>query len=154
MSRQLQTISVMYSHLLSALCIVVLGSLFGVVSRKDMRPLGCTIHKAHRMRGTMAFRKHRPWASIRELLNPSFFEKIFSYLTSEFRWNRFQCNINETLIRQTAIQMKNLGFLDAGYNFMNIDDCWLTKTRGSDGQLVTDPVKFPSITRTRLNSLH
>ncbi|KAF8899109.1 glycoside hydrolase superfamily [Infundibulicybe gibba] len=41
-------------------------------------------------------------------------------------WNRFACNINETLIRQTATQMKSLGFLAAGYNYVNIDDCWNT----------------------------
>jgi alpha-galactosidase len=40
--------------------------------------------------------------------------------------------------------MKELGFLDAGYTFMNIDDCWLTNTRDANGNLVTDPVKFPS----------
>lgn len=142
----------MYSHLHSALCIVVLGLSLGVASWKDLQPFGCTTNRVCRMRGIMAFRKRRPWASIRELINP--LTRRSSYLTSESRWNRFQCSINETLIRQTATQMKNLGFLNAGYNFMNIDDCWLTKTRGTNGQLVTDPVKFPSISRTRSNSSH
>lgn len=60
------------------------------------------------------------------------------------RWNRFACNINEALIRDTATQMKNLGFLTAGYNYVNIDDCWNTKSRDASGQLVVDSTKFPS----------
>lgn len=61
------------------------------------------------------------------------------------RWNRFACNINEALIRDTATQMKTLGFLTAGYNYINIDDCWNTKSRDASGQLVVDSTKFPSV---------
>lgn len=60
------------------------------------------------------------------------------------RWNRFACSINETLIRQTALEMKNSGFLDAGYKYINLDDCWNTKGRDANGQLVVDLAKFPS----------
>ncbi|KAG6919034.1 hypothetical protein DXG01_009744 [Tephrocybe rancida] len=59
-------------------------------------------------------------------------------------WNRFACNINETLIRDTAAQMDQLGFLAAGYTFVNIDDCWNTKSRDSLGKLVVDSKKFPT----------
>jgi alpha-galactosidase len=60
-------------------------------------------------------------------------------------WNRFKNNISERLINDTATQMKSLGFLDAGYNYINLNDCWLLKGRGSDGHLVPDPMKFPSM---------
>ncbi|KAF8167401.1 glycoside hydrolase family 27 protein [Crassisporium funariophilum] len=69
-------------------------------------------------------------------------------------WNRFACSINETLIRNTATQMKQLGLLAAGYNFINIDDCWLTTQRSSSGHLVPDPVKFPSGMKALTDFLH
>lgn len=50
--------------------------------------------------------------------------------------------------------MKELGFLDAGYTFINIDDCWLTKTRDANGLLVTDPVKFPTGLKNLTDFLH
>src|SRR4051812_43873986 len=39
-------------------------------------------------------------------------------------WNKFQCNINEDFIRRTADAMVSLGMKDAGYQYINIDDCW------------------------------
>ncbi len=38
--------------------------------------------------------------------------------------NRFGCNINETLIRQTADLLVSTGLADKGYKFLNLDDCW------------------------------
>ncbi|GLB35796.1 putative alpha galactosidase A [Lyophyllum shimeji] len=69
-------------------------------------------------------------------------------------WNRYACNINETLVRETANQMKNMGFLAAGYNYINIDDCWNTKTRDSSGRLVVDATKFPSGMKNLTDFLH
>jgi len=59
-------------------------------------------------------------------------------------WNAFGCDVNETLIRETADFFVTSGLKDAGYQFVNIDDCWSTMERGADGRLVPDPVKFPS----------
>ena len=39
-------------------------------------------------------------------------------------WNRFRCNINETLIRQTADLLVSLGLAAKGYRYVNLDDCW------------------------------
>ncbi len=36
------------------------------------------------------------------------------------------------------------GYAKAGYNLISLDDCWLDKTRGLDGRLRPDPVRFPS----------
>jgi alpha-galactosidase len=58
-------------------------------------------------------------------------------------WNAFGCNVDEQLIKQTADFFVTSGLKDAGYTYVNIDDCWLTKTRSTDGHLVPDPVKFP-----------
>ena len=39
-------------------------------------------------------------------------------------WNHFACNINETLIKQTADLLISTGLADKGYKYVNLDDCW------------------------------
>lgn len=58
-------------------------------------------------------------------------------------WNRFACNINETLIRQTADALVSSGLAAVGYNYLNLDDCWQV-ARDSNGVIIADPVAFPS----------
>ncbi|WP_422770346.1 NPCBM/NEW2 domain-containing protein [Plantactinospora sp. WMMC1484] len=59
-------------------------------------------------------------------------------------WNAFGCDVSETLIRETADVLVSSGLADAGYEYVNIDDCWSLRERGPDGRLVPDPVKFPN----------
>jgi alpha-galactosidase len=61
-------------------------------------------------------------------------------------WNAYQCNIDQDLVVTTAKLMKSLGLLDAGYHYVNIDDCWAELNRSSSGDLVPDKVRFPDIT--------
>jgi hypothetical protein len=58
-------------------------------------------------------------------------------------WNAFGCNVSESLIKDTALAMHTNGMQAAGYDYVNIDDCWLLKSRSADGHLVPDPAKFP-----------
>src|SRR5437764_7068970 len=58
-------------------------------------------------------------------------------------WNAYGCNVSEALIKATALAMHNDGMQAAGYQYVNIDDCWLQKSRNSAGQLVPDATKFP-----------
>lgn len=58
-------------------------------------------------------------------------------------WNTFGSNISDELIRETARIMKEKGYLDAGYEYIVIDDCWSLKERDENGRLVPDPAKFP-----------
>jgi alpha-galactosidase len=58
-------------------------------------------------------------------------------------WNAYGCNVSESLIKSTALAMHNNGMQAAGYQYVNIDDCWMTSTRNGAGQLVPDPNKFP-----------
>ena len=37
-------------------------------------------------------------------------------------WNKFQTEINETLIKDIADKMVELGLVDAGYVYLNLDD--------------------------------
>jgi alpha-galactosidase len=58
-------------------------------------------------------------------------------------WNKFACEIDENLIRETADAMVESGMADVGYEYINIDDCWSAKERDADGRLVPDPERFP-----------
>ena len=58
-------------------------------------------------------------------------------------WNAYGCNVSESLIKSTALAMHNNGMQAAGYQYVNIDDCWMTSSRNGAGQLVPDPNKFP-----------
>lgn len=37
----------------------------------------------------------------------------------------------------------NEGYAAVGYEYINIDDCWLEKNRGPRGELVPDRKRFP-----------
>ncbi|KAG6377410.1 glycoside hydrolase family 27 protein [Boletus reticuloceps] len=34
---------------------------------------------------------------------------------------------------------------DVGYNHVNLDDCWASKNRSSTGEVLSDPIRFPSM---------
>src|SRR4051812_29821187 len=58
-------------------------------------------------------------------------------------WNKFGCRIDERLIRETADAMVSSGMRDAGYTYVNIDDCWEAPQRDAAGNLATDSARFP-----------
>ena len=58
-------------------------------------------------------------------------------------WNTFGNDISEELLMQTADAMVEKGLKDAGYEYVVIDDCWSLRERDGNGDIVTDPVKFP-----------
>ena len=59
-------------------------------------------------------------------------------------WNRFQCDVNEELIRETADAMATNGMKDAGYQYINLDDCWQGR-RDAQGFIQPDPSRFPYV---------
>ena len=59
-------------------------------------------------------------------------------------WNTFGADINEQLIRDTADKMVDTGLLNAGYEYLVIDDCWSLKERDENGRLAANPEKFPN----------
>lgn len=59
-------------------------------------------------------------------------------------WNTFRQNISEELILSTAKAVKDSGLLDAGYQYINLDDCWQSSLRDKDGRLQGDLEKFPN----------
>jgi alpha-galactosidase len=58
-------------------------------------------------------------------------------------FNRFGCDINEQLVRESADAMVSSGMRAAGYRYVNLDDCWMAFSRDSRGRLRADPARFP-----------
>lgn len=53
-------------------------------------------------------------------------------------WNTFRNHIDENLIYETAVAMKETGLADAGYRYINLDDCWHSSSRDKNGCLQGD----------------
>ena len=68
-------------------------------------------------------------------------------------WNTFACNINEKLIRDAADAMVASGMRDAGYVYLNIDDCWQGE-RDAQGFIHADPQRFPSGIKALADYVH
>ncbi|MBR2876263.1 MAG: alpha-galactosidase [Clostridia bacterium] len=58
-------------------------------------------------------------------------------------WNTFRHTIDESLIKEIAVAMKKTGLADAGYQYINLDDCWQSSLRTADGKLQGDLTRFP-----------
>ncbi|MEU8037893.1 lectin [Streptosporangium sp. NPDC049078] len=69
-------------------------------------------------------------------------------------WNTFGCNINETLIKQTADALVNNGMRDLGYQYVVVDDCWFDPNRDSAGNLQANLSRFPSGMKALGDYLH
>ena len=57
-------------------------------------------------------------------------------------WNGFHCNVDERKMRAMADALVSTGLKDAGYEFVNIDDCWQVM-RSANGSINADPTRFP-----------
>lgn len=57
-------------------------------------------------------------------------------------WNTFGCNLSDQLIRDMADAMVASGMKEAGYEYINIDDCWQGE-RDARGYLTAHPERFP-----------
>jgi len=75
--------------------------------------------------------------------------------TSGTHLNRihFANNINEHLIRETADAIATNGMKDAGYVYLNIDDCWQGQ-RDAQGFIQPDPQRFPSGMKALADYIH
>ena len=57
-------------------------------------------------------------------------------------WNKYGCNVSETLIMGMADAMVSSGMKDAGYEYVVIDDCWQV-SRDENEEIVADKDRFP-----------
>jgi alpha-galactosidase len=60
-------------------------------------------------------------------------------------WNSTHCRaeFNEAMVKGIADIFIAKGLKDAGYQYVNLDDCWALPQRNQAGDLVPDPVRFP-----------
>jgi len=68
-------------------------------------------------------------------------------------WNRFQCDVSETLIKETADAIVASGMREAGYQYVVIDDCWQI-SRDASGTIVPDAKRFPSGMKALADYVH
>uniref|UniRef100_A0A182T5G1 Alpha-galactosidase n=1 Tax=Anopheles maculatus TaxID=74869 RepID=A0A182T5G1_9DIPT len=69
-------------------------------------------------------------------------------------WERYRCItdckkypdecISEQLFKRMADLMVSEGYRDAGYEYVNIDDCWMADERDEDGVLQPNKERFPN----------
>ncbi|MGW1806120.1 NPCBM/NEW2 domain-containing protein [Streptomyces sp. NPDC002078] len=61
-------------------------------------------------------------------------------------WNSTHCraDFNESMVKGIADLFVAKGLKDAGYQYVNLDDCWALPQRDADGKLVPDPARFPN----------
>lgn len=69
-------------------------------------------------------------------------------------WNTFETNIDEKLVKETADIMVASGMAAAGYTYIVLDDGWMAKERDGEGNLVPDPIKFPSGMKALIDYVH
>lgn len=68
-------------------------------------------------------------------------------------WNKFGCNVSDKLIREMADAMVSSGMQAAGYQYVNIDDCWQV-SRDASGTIVADPTRFPAGMKALADYVH
>jgi alpha-galactosidase len=69
-------------------------------------------------------------------------------------WNAFGCSIDEATVRAIASTMVADGLRDAGYNFVNVDDCWGAPNRTASGKLQANHARFASGMKALGDYLH
>jgi alpha-galactosidase len=71
-------------------------------------------------------------------------------------WNSTQCraDFNEAMIKGIADIFVSRGLKDAGYQYVNIDDCWALPQRNAQGNLVPDPARFPNGIKALADYIH
>ena len=69
-------------------------------------------------------------------------------------WNSYGCGISENAVTNTAAIMAANGMKAAGYQYVNVDDCWATTARDSNGVVVVNTSKFPRGLKTVADFVH
>lgn len=76
--------------------------------------------------------------------NYSIDEEINPPLMGWSSWNTLRNHIDEDTILEVADAIRATGLAEAGYKYINLDDCWQSSFRDSDGKLQGDLETFPS----------
>ncbi|MFF3457550.1 NPCBM/NEW2 domain-containing protein [Streptomyces sp. NPDC002730] len=71
-------------------------------------------------------------------------------------WNSTHCRaeFNEAMVKGIADIFVEKGLKAAGYQYVNLDDCWALPQRDTNGKLVPDPVRFPNGIKAVADHVH
>ncbi|KAH9998466.1 glycoside hydrolase superfamily [Russula compacta] len=70
-------------------------------------------------------------------------------------WNAYRCAISEEKVLGAAHSFVTLGLREAGYEYVNIDDCWALWDRDpKTNEQVPDPSKFPRGIKAVADDIH
>jgi alpha-galactosidase len=71
-------------------------------------------------------------------------------------WNTTGCRavFNEAMVKGVADYFVSSGLREAGYKYVNLDDCWAETSRGADGNLVPSRTRFPNGIKSLADYLH
>jgi alpha-galactosidase len=58
-------------------------------------------------------------------------------------WYQYRCGITEDDVLANAKALLSSGLAKLGYDYVNLDDCWMAPQRAADGELQADPTRFP-----------
>lgn len=68
-------------------------------------------------------------------------------------WNSLHCNVDERKARGMADALVKLGLREAGWTYVNMDDCWQVE-RSPNGTITADPARFPGGIRSLTDYVH
>jgi alpha-galactosidase len=77
-------------------------------------------------------------------------------LTPPMGWNSWYglgCEVNAHDVEQAAYAMASNGLRNAGYNYVNVDDCW-QGSRDANGTITADPDRFPGGMQPVIDYVH
>ncbi|MGA9369952.1 MAG: glycoside hydrolase family 27 protein, partial [Steroidobacteraceae bacterium] len=69
-------------------------------------------------------------------------------------WAHYQCDYTAATIVANARALVRTGLAARGYDTVTIDDCWMQKTRDSQGNLQPDPRLFPQGMKPVATAIH
>ena len=69
-------------------------------------------------------------------------------------WNKFACSISEDLAKQVADSFITTGLAAAGYQFINLDDCWQSDRNATTNEIIANPDNFPSGIKALADYIH
>ncbi|KAF2442911.1 glycoside hydrolase family 27 protein [Karstenula rhodostoma CBS 690.94] len=71
-------------------------------------------------------------------------------------WNAYHCDITEDQFLSAANEFVHLGLKDAGYQYVNIDDCWSDKDKRdeSTNRLLPNLTRFPDGIKGTAHKVH
>ncbi|MFF9144922.1 NPCBM/NEW2 domain-containing protein [Streptomyces sp. NPDC014861] len=67
---------------------------------------------------------------------------------------RCRAEFDEAYVKKIADILVTKGLKDAGYTYVNLDDCWAKPERDAQGRLVPDPVRFPNGIKALADHVH